>query len=174
MIIKLHGTHLEITPEVRTLVTEKIMDSIKSLGDLNTESVHINVELERTSHRHLNERNKEKLYRAEANVSLPGHQVRVEESAMELEKAIVQLKHTLTRDLRKWREKKYDSRRKGARMAKQMVGTSGTAQPEIIDDSILEDWDNELTQAATKKEIEDNQKWSDWEEISEHPDDLSS
>ena len=119
MNINLRGTNLELTSDLREQVREKIGSSLRAFGSMNLEPAHIDIELERTTRRHLNAREREQLYRAEATVSLRGHTFRVEESAMELDLAIVQLKHTLTRDIRKWRERIIENGRKGARKAKQ-------------------------------------------------------
>lgn len=119
MNINLRGTNLELTEDTREQVIRKIKESLRAFGGMSLEAVRVDVELERTNRKHLQAREKEQLYRAEATVSLPSHTIRVEESAMDLDQAVVKLKHTLTRDIRKWRERLIDTRRKGAREVKQ-------------------------------------------------------
>ena len=121
MNIILQGTNLDITDELRAYTIEKIGDSLLAVGNLNLDPVHIDIELEKTTRSRLQERKDEQLYRAEANVSLPGQMIRVESSAMEIEQAIIQLKHMLTRKFRKHRERKIGRVRKGARKAKSMA-----------------------------------------------------
>lgn len=118
MNITLQGTQLNLTSKLRELVDRKINDCLRAFGDMNLDAVQIAIELENTSHRYVKENNNEQPYRAEATVYLPGNTLRVEESADSIEKAIIKLKHTLTRDIRKWRERTVDKRRKGAREVK--------------------------------------------------------
>ncbi|MEZ4701568.1 MAG: HPF/RaiA family ribosome-associated protein [Rhodothermales bacterium] len=122
MNVTLQGTHLELTEELRALVMEKVVDCFHVLGDMNLDAVFLDIELERTTRRHPLERDTEQQYRAEALVNLPGHTIRTEGSAPDVEQAIVQLKHSLSRELREWRERVIDRARKGGRDAKKMLG----------------------------------------------------
>ena len=106
------ATNLELTDELRSFTEKKLEDCYRTLGSMDLDPVQIAVELERTAHR-----NEEQAYRAEANVSLPGRMIRVEETGPGIRRAVVRMKRTLMRDLRKWREKLIDDRRKGARSA---------------------------------------------------------
>ena len=120
MHITLQGTNLELTHELRRFIYKKLNDCRRALGDVDLNAVQIDIELERTSNRHPNESRNGQLYRAEANVRVPGRFIRAEESSMHLEPAIVKMKNTLTRNIRHWREGVIAQRRKGARKAKQM------------------------------------------------------
>ncbi len=109
MNIRIKGTHFEVTDEFRLFVTEKLEDSFRSLGDTRLEPVSVDIELDHTPSR----RRKGNLYRVEANVSLPRTStVRVEEVADSMQKAVVQMKHTLTRELREWRERLIEDKRR--------------------------------------------------------------
>lgn len=128
MNIMLQGTNLDISDELRTFTIKKIGDSLLAVGNLNLDPVRIDIELEKTTRSWLQERKDEQLYRAEANVSLPGQKIRVESSAMEIEQAIIQLKHMLTRKFRKHRERRIGRVRKGARKAKSMAPSDHTPE----------------------------------------------
>ncbi|GIV62038.1 MAG: hypothetical protein KatS3mg044_0904 [Rhodothermaceae bacterium] len=115
MNITIQGTNLELTPELRAFVEEKLQDTLPAFGKMNLDPVRFAIELERTSNHH---RKDEMLYRAEANVSVPGRLIRVEETSPDLQQAIVKMKETLFREVRTWREKQIDRKRQGAREAK--------------------------------------------------------
>ena len=134
MHIKLQGTNLSLTPEIRSFVHKKLKDCQRALGDVNPGAVHIAIELERTTRRHPMERRDEQLYRAEANVKVPGRLIRAEESAMHLEQAIVQMKNTLTRNIRHWRERAIERKRKGGRAVKAMHTIQHSFVPSLSDE----------------------------------------
>ena len=121
MHITLQGTNLELTHELRKFIYKKLDDCKRALGDVDPNAVHINIEIERTTSRHPKERINGQLYRAEANVKVPGQLIRAEESAMQLEPAIVKMKNTLTRNIRHWRERTIENKRNGARAAKALT-----------------------------------------------------
>ncbi len=141
--ITLQGTNLSITPELRQFVDKKIEDAVRALGEVNPDAVRIEIELEHTSRRHPQERKDEQLFRAEANVKVPGRLIRVEESAMHIEQAIVKMKNTLTRQIRHWRERTIEHKRKGGRRAKSMG-----EQPAPAPDSIADEWDEPTQETA--------------------------
>ena len=116
--ITLQGTNLALTTDIRKFVNKKFKDCERALGDMNLDGVRVAVELEQTTRKHPGKRRNEQLFRAEANVSVPGRLIRVEESAMHLEQAIVKMKNTLTRNLRHWRERLIENKRHSARRVK--------------------------------------------------------
>ncbi len=166
MNITLKGTHLTLTDDLRALVEEKIEDSLRALGNINDETVRVKVELEVTSIRHTQQKDNDKRCRAEANVSVAGRLIRAEESAMELEHAIVNMKHTLTRELRKWREKLIASHRDGARNAKAMLTDIAPLSTSKVD-AWIEDWIAEEEKMRLEIMEEKDKKWSEWEESGE-------
>jgi ribosomal subunit interface protein len=113
MNINIVSTNFELTSEYRALVLDKLEDCFRALGDAKLDSVRVNVELDYTTPR----RRKGRLFRAEANVALPGATVRVTEEDESIEKAVVKMKHTLTREIRTWRERIISNKRKGERQA---------------------------------------------------------
>ena len=118
MNITFKGTNLELHDDIRTYVEEKLHDCFQAFGDLNREAVRVAIELERTTRHH---RKSEEIYRVEANVSVPGRLIRVEETGDDFYRAVVEMKETLTREIRHWRERTIDKRRKGARAAKALL-----------------------------------------------------
>lgn len=140
MNVTLQGTNVELTDGIREFVNRKLEESLKVLGNMNRDAVFVDIELEETTRKD-QERNNQQLFRAEANVKIPGRLVRVEESAGDLEQAIVSMKHTLTRELRQWHDRMVDDSRKGARKAKEKFGTAAAAKPGDIDE--WEEYDEE-------------------------------
>ncbi len=118
MNITFQGTNLDLNDDIRAFVEEKLNDAFKAFGKINTDPIRVAVELERTTRHH---RKGDTLYRAEANVSVPGRLIRAEESSDDLKQAIVAMKETLTREIRQWRERYLDKRRDGGRAAKEML-----------------------------------------------------
>lgn len=124
MNLKIQGTHLDLDDELRSYVEEKLQDAFRAFGDTDLEPVDVAVELERTTRRHPHEREDERRYRAEANVTVPGRLIRAEASADTLRQAIVRMKHTLTREIREWRAHLADDQRRGAREATDLSAES--------------------------------------------------
>lgn len=127
----LQGTNLDLTDDLRDFVDAKMEDCYRAFGNANLDPVMIDIELERTTRWGGKEQRKQdtqQMYRAEANVSVPGRLLRAEETAPDLKQAIVAMKNTLTREIRTWRERVADERLKGRRKAKDIL--SGRRGPE--------------------------------------------
>ena len=163
MNITIKGTNLSLTDALRDLVEQKILDSLRALGGMNKESVRVAVELERTTHRYIQSKHNEQLYRAEATVSLPGHTLRVEESAKDIEQAIIKLKHTLTRDIRKWREHLIHSRRQGARKAKSLPVDIDPQQVMEDMEALADVWIEEK-EAGKQEQVAEEISGDEWED----------
>lgn len=133
MNVTLQGTNVELTDDIRSLVDRKLEESLRVLGDMNRDAVFVDVELEETTRKD-QDRNNQKLFRAEVNVKVPGRLIRVEESAADLEQAVVSMKHTLTRELREWHDRMVDESRKGARQAKEKFGLAAPAEADDVDE----------------------------------------
>ncbi|NNF05027.1 MAG: hypothetical protein HKN17_11240 [Rhodothermales bacterium] len=112
---------------------------------MNREAVFVDLELEEMTGRDQDRENQKK-FRAEANVKVPGRLIRAEETAVDLEQAIVSMKHTLTRELRKWHDRMVDDSRRGARQAKEQFGLAEPAKGENIDE--WEDYEDEPTETG--------------------------
>lgn len=114
------GTRIELTDDLRQFVDSKLQDAFRAFGKMNLDAVKVDVELEKTT---LHQGKYLHRYCAEANVSVPGRFFRAEASSEDLREALVEMKRTLTREIRSWRERLIDERRRGARTARQMLSS---------------------------------------------------
>jgi ribosomal subunit interface protein len=145
MLVRVQGTNLDLSDELYAFVTEKLDDAFRALGALDRDPVQVDVELEETTRRHPQALEDQRLYRAEANVTVPGRLIRAEGSADTLQGAVVEMKHHLTRTIREWREQMIDARREGARRAKVELGEEIEAgQYEGLDDDYEDRYVEEL------------------------------
>jgi putative sigma-54 modulation protein len=117
MNITVQGTNMNVSPGLREFVERKLRDCFRPFGEAKLEAVLVDVELEKA----VSYSRSDDMYRVEANVSVPGKLIRVEESADDIRTAVVKMKETLTRDIRKWRTRKIERVRKGARQAKRQM-----------------------------------------------------
>jgi ribosomal subunit interface protein len=132
------ATNLSLTDDLRSYVEEKLADCLRPLQDMNLDPVSVDVELERTTFRHPHEREDQRRFRAEANVTVPGRLIRAEGSADDLRQAVVQMKHVLTRDLRRWHERVVAKSRQGAREAKALLSEADVTS--IPEPDVVEEW----------------------------------
>lgn len=126
MNVTIQGTNLPLTDELRSFVVEKLEPAFRAFGKMNLDPVKVDVELEKTA---LHQGKDLHRYRVEANVSVPGRFFRAEASSDDLREAVVKMKHTLTREIRSWRERLIDERRRGARAGK-MLSSEAPLQAE--------------------------------------------
>jgi len=106
MQIKIKATKIEISDKTRDYIMEKMSMLDKYLGDIPVINCDFEVGLATGSH------NKGKIYRAEANLSVPGVLLRVEKTEKDLSKAIDKVKDHLARSIRRYKEKKIDKKRR--------------------------------------------------------------
>jgi ribosomal subunit interface protein len=145
MNIQLQATNLDLTDTLRTTIHDKLDDALRALGSVPREVVHVQVEVEKTTRRHPQEREDERLYRAEANVTVPGRLIRAEGSGDDAERAVVEMKHHLSREIRSWREHLIDARRRGGREAKYTLGAEIEAEHlDRIDDADEQRYEEEI------------------------------
>lgn len=135
MNVTIQGTNLPLTDELRSFVVEKLEHAFRAFGKMNLDPVKVDVELEKTA---LHQGKDLHRYRAEANVSVPGRFFRAEASSDDLCKAIVEMKRTLAREIRSWRERLIDERRRGARAAREMLSSEAPLQVENSPDEDVE------------------------------------
>jgi ribosomal subunit interface protein len=138
MTITFQSTNLTLTDDLRIYVEQKLEDCLRPLRDMNLDPVTVAVELERTTFRHPRERENQRRFRAEANVTVPGRLIRAEGSADDVRQAVVQMKHVLTRDLRRWHERLVARSRQGAREAKAMLSEADVTS--IPEPDVVEEW----------------------------------
>lgn len=106
MKVNLKATNLELTKEIRAYVQEKMDMAEKFLGD--TPVIHCDFEVDLVTHHH----NKGEIFRAEANLSVPGELLRVEKTEKNMYKAIDKVKDHLARVIKKYKEKKEAQKRR--------------------------------------------------------------
>lgn len=107
MKISIKATKLNLTPELKDYVEKKMAMLEKYLGRIQVLGCHFEVGLE------VGGQASGKIYRAEANLDLPGELLRVEKSEKDIFKAIDKVKDHLARLIKKYKEKKIDKKRKG-------------------------------------------------------------
>jgi len=107
MNIQIKATKIELTPEIKAYVEEKMNMLEKYLGDVPALNCHVEVGLA------IGGQQKGDIYKAEANLDLPGELLRVEKTEKELFKAIDKVKDHMARSISKYKEKKMDAKKKG-------------------------------------------------------------
>ena len=119
MIIK--GTKIDLTPEIRKEIDTKIGELEKFIPAGTLASCY--VEVERTTFHH----KKGYIFRAEANIELPGRLLRAEARRETLSQALTELKDELQRELKKYKNRQKSKRLRGARMLKRLKNYSPSA-----------------------------------------------
>lgn len=107
MKINIKATQIELTPEIKKYVQEKMDMLDKYLGKIPVLNCDVEVGMA------VGGQNSGKIYRAEVNLELPGEMLRVEKSEKELFKAVDKVKDHLARSIRRYKEKRIDKSRKG-------------------------------------------------------------
>lgn len=105
MQIKIKATQIELTDSIRNYIQEKMDMLDKYLGDIVV--TNCDFEIEKTK----SNQNKGKIFRAEANLSVPGEMIRVEKTANDLYKSIDKVKDHLPRSIKRYKEKRRDKKR---------------------------------------------------------------
>ena len=106
MKLNIKATKIELTPETRDYVQEKMDMLQKYLGDIQVLNCDVEIGLA-VGGQHSGE-----IYRAEVNLELPGELLRVEKTEKELYKAIDKVKDHLARSIRRYKEKRIDKKRR--------------------------------------------------------------
>lgn len=99
MRIKIKGTNIDLTSNIKNYIEEKILSCEKFL---NTKfDTLAQIEIEKSTHHR-----KGKVFRAEINLKLPKENLRVESKGENLSLVITDLKDVLQSILKKYKEKK--------------------------------------------------------------------
>jgi len=106
MKIKIKGTKIELTSAIKDYVQSKMDMLERDLGKIKP--INCDVEVGMTSTRH----QKGDIFRAEVNLQLNGEVLRVEKTENDLYKAIDKVKDHLVMVIKKYKEKKIDSKRR--------------------------------------------------------------
>ena len=107
MQINIKATNIDLTEKIKDYIQEKMDMLEKYLGNIDV--IRVNFEVEMTTRHHT----KGEIYRAEANLVVPGDILRVEKTEKDLFKAIDKVKDHLMRSIRRHKEKRIDRRRRG-------------------------------------------------------------
>ena len=107
MQTNIKSTKIDLTPEIKDYVEEKMAMLEKYLGSVSATHCDVEVGLAVGSHQSGD------IYRCEANLSVPGDLLRVEKTEKELFKAIDKVKDHMVRSIKKYKEKKITIKRKG-------------------------------------------------------------
>ena len=107
MQINIKATNIDLTLKIKDYIQEKMDMLEKYLGNIDV--IRANFEVEMTTRHHT----KGEIYRAEANLVVPGDMLRVEKTEKDLFKAIDKVKDHLMRSIRRHKKKMIDGRRKG-------------------------------------------------------------
>jgi len=102
MQINIKATNIELTPEIKDYVQEKMDMLEKYLGSVQV--INADFEVAMTTRHH----NKGKIYQAEANIEVPGDLLRVEKTEKDLYKAIDKVKDHLMYSIVRYKEKMID------------------------------------------------------------------
>lgn len=116
MKIRIKATKIELTPEIKEYVQEKMDMLEKYLGDIKV--MHCDVEVGLA----FGGQQSGKIYRAEVNLELPGEMLRVEKSEADLMKAIDKVKDHLTRSIRRYKQKRVDKNRQNKKENYEIFG----------------------------------------------------
>ena len=104
MELKIKATNLELNPRLRAHVEAKANMLAKYYAGI----IKIEAEVDLTSHHH----RQGKIYRAEFNVTVPGKLLRVEKTAEDIFKAVDKVKDHMALELKKYKEKMVDKKRR--------------------------------------------------------------
>ncbi len=103
MTTSLKGTRLDLTPDIRRQVDAMLAAALKPLGSDDTPAAHAAVEVEQTTGDE---------HRAEVTLTLGRATFRAEATAETLRTALAEVRQVLTRQVRDWRARRRDARRK--------------------------------------------------------------
>ncbi len=106
MRINIKATNLELTDALRDYINTKMEMLDKYLGNTVTVT-HFDFEIEKT----IGNQNKGQIFRAEANLAVPGGMLRVEKTTRDMYKAIDKVKDHLVIVIKRHKEKAEDKRR---------------------------------------------------------------
>lgn len=112
--LDIRGTEMELTDAIVGTIEEKLASLDKYMETVGTPR-ELRVEVGKSSHHH----NKGEVFQVLANLNIPGHAIRVEETASDLYGAIDLAKDKLKNEVIKITKAHIDEKRSGARAAKE-------------------------------------------------------
>ena len=106
MKIKIKASKIELSPNIKDYIQEKMDMLDKYLGSVKATNCDVEIAREQTG------QHSGKVFRAELNLSVPGELLRVEKTEKDIYKAIDKVKDHMTRSIRRYKQKLQDKRRK--------------------------------------------------------------
>ena len=106
MKFQIKATKIELTDAIKQYVQEKVDMLEKYLGDMQILNCDVEVGMAVGGQQHGS------IFRAEINISVPGHMFRVEKTEKDLYKAIDKVKDHLVRSIVEHKEKMLDNKRR--------------------------------------------------------------
>ena len=107
MKLDIKATKLELSGEIKAYFQKKMNMVERYLGKIQVLNCHVEVGLS------VGGQKNGQIYRAEVNLDLPGELIRVERTATDIFKAIDKTKDHLVDQIKKYKEKRIERRRKG-------------------------------------------------------------
>ncbi len=117
MHINISSSNLELTPTVKEYAEQKLQTLEKFLKKVDDAAIAFDVKLSRTTFHH----QKGDVFRAEANIALPGKAVYQFAENWDIRVAIDQLKDLLQRDVKKYNAQRNSLFLRGARKLKGLM-----------------------------------------------------
>ncbi|MDO8522667.1 MAG: ribosome-associated translation inhibitor RaiA [bacterium] len=114
MQISLKGTNIQILESTREYVDRKLVRTAEKFFKDGGDSVALSIEVEKTTNHH----KKGNIFRAEVNLKTGKVSLRAESTAETLNNAIDEVEYELSREIKKFKEKKRTEMLKGARRVK--------------------------------------------------------
>ena len=105
MKIKIKASKIDLTPNIKDYIQEKMDMLDKYLGSVKVTNCDVEIAREQMG------QHSGKVFRAELNLSLPGELLRVEKTEKDIYKAIDKVKDHMTRSIRRYKQKLQDKRR---------------------------------------------------------------
>lgn len=110
MKIQIKATEFRLTPSLKTYITEKLEPLIRFVGRYDKEGgVDMRVEVGRTTRHHKHG----EIFRAEANLTLPGKMIRAVHEDVDVRTAIDKMKLKLRQEIEKFKTKNAPTRARG-------------------------------------------------------------
>ncbi len=106
MNVKIKATKIELTPNIKNYIQEKMDMLEKYLGSIQVLNCDVEVGMS------VGGQSSGKIYKTEVNLEVPGELLRVEKTEKDLFKAIDKVKDHLTRSIRRYKQKRIDKKRK--------------------------------------------------------------
>jgi len=119
MIAHIKTTNLKLTPAIESYINQKIeRDLAKFVSRLDEKgAAELFIEIARTTRHH----KRGDVFRAEADLRLPGKVLRAEAEEWDIRVAIDQVKDDLQREIKKYKERQSTKFKKGARKLKEII-----------------------------------------------------